>query len=76
MEDHQRQHHAADVLAGEDDVGHRVTMLVVDVVLLAIVLTVTTVASRRLGFSREDEITIGRRRGRPPAGSSRDRRCW
>ncbi|MEH3144722.1 MAG: bile acid:sodium symporter [Methylobacterium frigidaeris] len=34
------------------------TMLVVDVVLLAVVLAVTTVASRRLGFSREDEITI------------------
>ncbi|SEP14049.1 solute carrier family 10 (sodium/bile acid cotransporter), member 7 [Methylobacterium sp. ap11] len=34
------------------------TMLVVDLVLLALVLTITTAASRLLGFSKEDEITI------------------
>ncbi|MGX7707445.1 bile acid:sodium symporter family protein [Methylobacterium sp. Gmos1] len=34
------------------------TMLVVDLVLLALVLAITTVASRLLGFSKEDEITI------------------
>ncbi|GJD52580.1 hypothetical protein OPKNFCMD_5346 [Methylobacterium crusticola] len=34
------------------------TMLAVDVVLLAAVLGITTAASRILGFSREDEITI------------------
>jgi sodium/bile acid cotransporter 7 len=33
-------------------------LVLADVVLLALVLTVTTFASRRLGFSREDEITI------------------
>jgi solute carrier family 10 (sodium/bile acid cotransporter), member 7 len=33
-------------------------ILVVDAVLLALALTITTFASRRLGFSKEDEITI------------------
>ncbi|HVJ51608.1 MAG TPA: bile acid:sodium symporter family protein [Aliidongia sp.] len=33
-------------------------VLLVNIALLAIVLTVTTFVSRRLGFSREDEITI------------------
>ena len=35
-----------------------VTMVVVDIVLLALVLTITTWTSRRLGFSREDEIAL------------------
>ncbi|AHI00738.1 bile acid:sodium symporter [Kutzneria viridogrisea] len=35
-----------------------VLLLVVNMVLLAIVMTVTTVAARRLPFSREDEIAI------------------
>jgi sodium/bile acid cotransporter 7 len=34
------------------------SMLLVDAVLLAIVLGATTIVSRRLGFSREDEIAI------------------
>lgn len=34
------------------------TMIIVNVVLLVLVLTITTVASRRLGFNRADEIAI------------------
>lgn len=33
-------------------------LLFIDVVLLALVMVIATVASRRLGFNREDEITI------------------
>ncbi len=40
------------------DVRSLATVLVLNIVLLAIVLTCTTFASRRLGFSREDEIAI------------------
>jgi len=40
------------------DVGSLATLLVLDAVLLAIVLTATTWASRKLGFSREDEIAV------------------
>lgn len=40
------------------DVTSFVTLLLVDAVLLAAVLTLTTVASRVLGFSREDEIAV------------------
>lgn len=40
------------------EVGDLVTVLVVDVVLLAIVLVFTTVVSRATGFSTEDEIPI------------------
>jgi sodium/bile acid cotransporter 7 len=40
------------------DVAMLARLFVVDAVLLATVLTATTVVSRRLGFSRADEITI------------------
>lgn len=39
-------------------VGGVALLIAVDTLLLAIVLVTTTFASRRLGFSREDEITI------------------
>ncbi|MDQ0471544.1 bile acid:sodium symporter family protein [Labrys wisconsinensis] len=38
--------------------GELATVLVLDVVMLGLVLIITTAASRRLGFSREDEIAI------------------
>jgi solute carrier family 10 (sodium/bile acid cotransporter), member 7 len=38
--------------------GSLAAMVAVDAALLAVVLVVTTVAARRLGFSREDEIVI------------------
>jgi sodium/bile acid cotransporter 7 len=40
------------------DVQAILTMVLVDMALLAVVLVVTTWGSRRLGFSREDEIAI------------------
>ncbi|MFT8245567.1 bile acid:sodium symporter family protein [Roseomonas sp. BN140053] len=40
------------------DAQSLIALLVVNAVLLAIVLTATTVLARRLGFSREDEIVI------------------
>jgi len=40
------------------DLARLGTLLAVSVALLAIVLTITTVLSRKLGFSRQDEITI------------------
>jgi len=38
--------------------GDLLMLLVIDAMLLALVLLVTTVASRRLGFTKEDEVTI------------------
>jgi sodium/bile acid cotransporter 7 len=40
------------------DISQLATLVAVDAVLLAAVLTLTTLASRLLGFSRPDEITI------------------
>jgi len=40
------------------DLGSLAVVVVLDMVLLATVLAVTTIASRQLGFSREDEVTI------------------
>jgi sodium/bile acid cotransporter 7 len=40
------------------DIGTFLTLLVVDMALLAAVLAATTFGSRVLGFSRADEITI------------------
>jgi solute carrier family 10 (sodium/bile acid cotransporter), member 7 len=43
---------------GQLDAGSLVTLLLVDASLLAIVLTVTSIVGRVLGFSREDQIPI------------------
>jgi len=40
------------------DLGSLASLLAVNLLLLTVVLTCTTLASRALGFSREDEITI------------------
>jgi sodium/bile acid cotransporter 7 len=42
----------------EIDLRSLLAVVVLDILLLALVLTITTVVSRRLGFSREDEIAI------------------
>ena len=52
---------SAGVVAGiwhQIDLGSLALVLAIDVTLLALVLTATTIASRAFGFSKEDEITI------------------